>query len=1066
MRKIVPTEWRKKIRHWMLDFDARIDSTLFSTGKGARELYERYSTFMDRFYVGRWKRWVFIEPLSEAATIGLGGMILMLALAVPAFRETADDDWLKKSDLAVTFLDRYGNPIGSRGIKHNDSIPLEDFPDNLIKATLATEDRRFYDHFGIDIAGTFRALVTNAQAGGVRQGGSSITQQLAKNLFLSNERTIERKVNEAFLAIWLETRLTKNEILKLYLDRAYMGGGTFGVDGAAHFYFNKSVRDVNLAEAAMLAGLFKAPTKFAPHINLPAARARANVVLDNLVDAGFMTEGQVFGARRNPATAVDRRDENSPNYYLDWAFDEMRKLVDTFPKSYTERVFVVRTAIDMNVQRAAEEAIENQLRQFGRDYHATQAATVVADLDGGVRAMVGGRDYGASQFNRAVDAYRQPGSSFKPYVYTTALMNGFKPTSIVVDGPVCIGNWCPQNYGHSYSGAVTLTQAITRSINVIPVKLSIAIGGKGGPKAGRAKIVEVARRFGIKAPLPDTPSLPIGADEVTVLEHAVAYATFPNKGKAVTPHAVLEVRTGTGDLVWRYDRDGPKPPQAIPASVAADMVGMMSHVVSEGTARRAALDGIPTAGKTGTTNAYRDAWFVGYTGNFTCAVWYGNDDYSPTNRMTGGSLPAQTWHDIMIAAHQGVEIKDIAGHRDWPRNCRRRRLPRRLPPAARQSLREIKPGPPPVLTKRGADVLVQVEKMLDEAAKTAGEPAKPVKPVSSNSVAFPDSFAAATPGNAAIISAAQELTRAADLHHPAGADYRHRRRPGRDVDDRDARHRSRHAHDRRLDRPAQDRHRRCRSLFARHHRAQRRTPGRHRRRRRLLGDDRRPQAAARRPLRRGRQRRHAGGAVLDADALRPEGTPGRQFAAALRLHQPGNHPRRRRRVRDPGGVAVARRKLAPDRRHRALCADAAALRYAGRRGDADAARRADALHCDGGVPVIRLLFTIIAGVLLGGIVHLVSVLALPRIATNDAYSRLAPMTKLNAVTPLPLADPNNAPMPFMDPAFATGDLPLRSVRRLDQTHRPGQPGLYLGVVLYPQRRRLLRHQRPLRRQAR
>jgi penicillin-binding protein 1A len=598
--------------------------------------------------------------------------------------------------------------------------------------------------------------LTNAQAGGVRQGGSSITQQLAKNLFLNNERTIERKVKEAFLAIWLETRLSKNEILKLYLDRAYMGGGTFGVDGAAHFYFNKSVRDVNLAEAAMLAGLFKAPTKFAPHINLPAARARANVVLDNLVDAGFMTEGQVFGARRNPATAVDRRDENSPNYYLDWAFDEVRRLVDTFPKSYTERVFVVRTAIDMNVQRAAEEAIENQLRQFGRDYHATQAATVVADLDGGVRAMVGGRDYGASQFNRATDAYRQPGSSFKPYVYTTALMNGFTPTSIVVDGPVCLGNWCPQNYGHSYSGSVTLTQAITRSINVVPVKLSIAIGSKlsnnsknqwESAKRGRAEIVKVARRFGITAPLPDTPSLPIGADEVTVLEHAVAYATFPNKGKSVTPHAVLEIRTGGGDLVWRFDRDGKKPVQAIPASVAADMAGMMSHVVSEGTARRAALDGIPTAGKTGTTNAYRDAWFVGYTGNFTCAVWYGNDDYSPTNRMTGGSLPAQTWHDIMVAAHEGVEIKELPGVGTGTK------VPAASAVVAANGapkLPEIRPGPPPVLTRRGADILVQVEKMLDEAAKTAGGPGKPVKPVSSNSVPFPDSFAAATtPDNAA-----------------------------------------------------------------------------------------------------------------------------------------------------------------------------------------------------------------------------------------------------------------------------------------------------------------------------
>ena len=743
MRKIVPSDVKKWFRNFFLDVDARIDSSLFNSAVGLRELYERFSTFMDKFYVGRWKRWVFIEPLSEGATIGLVGLILMLALAVPAFRKTSDEDWLKKSDLAVTFLDRYGNPIGSRGIKHNDSIPLEDFPDHLIKATLATEDRRFYDHFGIDIAGTARALVTNAQAGGVRQGGSSISQQLAKNLFLNNERTIERKVKEAFLAIWLETRLTKNEILKLYLDRAYMGGGTFGVDGAAHFYFNKSARDVNLAEAAMLAGLFKAPTRYAPHINLPAARARANVVLDNLVDAGFMTEGQVFGARRNPANAVDRREEVSPNYYLDWAFDEMRKLVLTFPKSYTERVFVVRTAIDMNVQRAAEKTVEDKLRQFGRDYHATQAALSIADLDGGVRAMVGGRDYGSSQFNRATDAMRQPGSSFKPYVYATALMNGYTPKSIIVDGPVCIGNWCPQNYGHSYSGAVTLTQAITRSINVVPVKLSIAMGGKGGPKAGRAMIVATARKMGIKAPLPDTPSLPIGSDEVNVTEHAVAYATFPNKGKSVVPHAALEVRNGAGDLVWRFDRDGPKPTQAIPASVAADMAGMMSHVVEEGTARRAQLDGIPAAGKTGTTNSYRDAWFVGYTGNFTMAVWYGNDDYSPTNRMTGGSLPAQTWHDVMVVAHQGVEIKDIAGIGAGVRRPGANVIAS-LPGAA-----AVNPGPPPILTRKGANILVRVEKLFEDAAKTAATTGKTssndsTKAPAPAAVTFPESFASAT----------------------------------------------------------------------------------------------------------------------------------------------------------------------------------------------------------------------------------------------------------------------------------------------------------------------------------
>jgi penicillin-binding protein 1A len=710
--------WRQRLRTFLLDFDARLDSGLFHSGRMAREAFERYRDFMDRFHVAGWRRWLLIEPLSELATFGMGGLLLSLALAVPAFRETADDDWLKKSELAVVFLDRYGNEIGSRGIKHSNAVALADFPDHLIKAVLATEDRRFYEHFGIDIPGTGRAVVSNARAGGVVQGGSSITQQLAKNLFLSNERTIERKVKEAFLALWLETRLTKNEILKLYLERAYMGGGAYGVDAAAQFYFGKSARDVNLAEAAMLAGLFKAPTKFAPHINLPAARARANVVLDNLVDAGFMSEGQVFGARRNPAVAVDRRDESAPGYYLDYAFEEMRKLVETPPfRNIADRAFVVRTGLDHGLQRTAEETVENMIRQFGRDYHVKQAAVVVADLEGSVRAMVGGTDYNTSQFNRATDAYRQPGSSFKPYVYATALMNGFKPTSIMVDGPVCIGNWCPQNYGRSYSGSITLTQAITRSINVIPVKLSIMMGGDKGPKAGRAKIVQTARRMGIKAPLPDTPSLPIGADEVTVLEHTVAYAGFPNGGKAVKPHAVLEVRSGAGDTIWRFDRDETrKPTQAIPPQVASDMAGMMSHVVEEGTAKRAMLDGIKAAGKTGTTNAYRDAWFVGYTGNFVCGVWYGNDDYSPLNRMTGGSLPAQTWHDIMAYAHQGIELRTVAG---LGKNG-----------ATVGPILEGKgdaPIRPAMLTHKGVDTLLRLEQLMDEAGRqlTARGPAIP-----------------------------------------------------------------------------------------------------------------------------------------------------------------------------------------------------------------------------------------------------------------------------------------------------------------------------------------------------
>jgi len=711
MRDLFPEHWKPKIQRWMLALDAWVDSSVFRSGASLRESYERFSTFMDRFHVAGWRR-LLNEFVSEAATLGTVGLVLLLALAIPAFQETSDNEWLKKSELAVTFLDRYGNEIGTRGIRHNDSVPLDEFPDHLIKAVLATEDRRFYDHFGIDVSGTFRALVTNARAGGVVQGGSSLTQQLAKNLFLNNERTLQRKIKEAFLATWLETRLTKNEILKLYLDRAYMGGGAFGVDAAARYYFNKSARDVDLAEAAMLAGLFKAPTKYSPNVNLPAARARANQVLDNLVDAGFMTEGQVFGARRNPATPVDRRDDRAPNYYLDWAFDEMKKLVDTFPKSMTERVFVVRTTLDVNLQHAAETAVENSLRQYGQEYHASQAAAVLMDTDGSVRAMVGGRDYGASQFNRATDAMRQPGSSFKPYVYSTALEYGLKPSSIVIDAPICIGNWCPHNYGHSYGGAMTLINALTHSINTIAVRLSVMIG-HGNAKLGRAKIIKTAHEMGITTPLPDTPSLPIGADAVTLIEHTGAYATFPNLGMKVMPHAILEVRTGNGKLIWRYDRDGPKPKRVLPQHVASDMIKMMNSVVENGTGRRARLDGIAASGKTGTTNAYRDAWFMGYTGNFVCGVWFGNDDYTSTNRMTGGSLPAMTWHNIMEYAHQGIEIKQLPG------------IP--VPPARQQpeiaQFQASKSAPPPrpiMLSKRGADILVQVERMMDDANRAMG----------------------------------------------------------------------------------------------------------------------------------------------------------------------------------------------------------------------------------------------------------------------------------------------------------------------------------------------------------
>jgi penicillin-binding protein 1A len=698
------------VRRRLLDLDARLGHSFFAFSVAAHARWDRFSGFMDRFHVAGAKRFL-VEMSSEGFTLGTAGAVLMLALATSAFRETTDEDWLKKTELSVVFLDRYGARIGDRGTRINDTVPLEEFPDHLIKAVLATEDRRFYEHFGIDFAGTFRAIGANARAGGVVQGGSSITQQLAKNLFLNNERTLERKVKEAFLALWLETRLTKKEILKLYLDRAYLGGGSYGVDAAAQYYFNKSVREVNLSEAAMLAGLFKAPTRFAPHVNLAAARARANTVLDNLVESGMMTEGQVYGARRNPAKTVDRRDEETPNYYLDYAFREVQGIVDTLPPSVSERVFVVRTGLDINIQRAMDTALNESLRQFGRDYNVTQGAMVLMEPNGVIRAMTGGRDYGESQFNRATDSQRQPGSSFKPYTYATALMNGFKPTSIIIDSPVCIGNWCPRNYSGGYSGAVSLIQAITNSINIVPVKLSIALGN-GNARIGRAKIVETARKMGIRSPLPDTPSLPLGADGVTVLEHTAAYATFPNGGKAVERHSTLEMRTAGGNLVWSFERDGKKPVQVLPPQVAADMVMMMNNAVENGTGRRAQLDGIKTAGKTGTTSAWRDAWFMGYTGNFVCGIWLGNDDYTPTRNMTGGTLPALTWHKVMAYAHQGVEIKPLIGVKGSP-------APRLEEPQVATGPTFIESPRPMTLPQRTSERLLRLEKIMRDATSTS-----------------------------------------------------------------------------------------------------------------------------------------------------------------------------------------------------------------------------------------------------------------------------------------------------------------------------------------------------------
>jgi penicillin-binding protein 1A len=666
------SQWWRGAKRRLLAVDAFIDSSMYEGGRFSLATLKTIAAFSDGLHVSGVRK-ALIDFACEGLNLGIVLLLAVLTLAQPAFRLTSDQDWLKRQDLAVTFLDRYGVEVGQRGIKHDDAVPFDELPDFFIKAVLATEDRRFFDHFGIDVVGTLRALTVNAHAGGVVQGGSSITQQLAKNLFLTNERSISRKINEAFLAVWLEHHLTKKQILSLYLDRAYMGGGAFGVQAAAQYYFGKSARDINLPEAAMLAGLFKAPTKFSPDVNLPAARARANDVLSNLVDAGFMTEGQVYAARRNPATPVTQDTESNPNWYLDFAFDEVKALAES-GKLGQERVLTVRTGLDTGIQDKADQTIEDMLRVNAPAYNAHQAAVVVADTDGLVRAIVGGRDYGASQYNRATDAARQPGSSFKIFVYMTALMTGKYHKDTIVDAsPICIGDYCVHNFDGESGGTMPLYRALALSFNTAAIWMSVKIGEVYWPEKkpyhmgkiaelGRSKIIETARKMGLTTPLIDTVSLPVGADEVKMIDMVSANALLANGGKRATAYAAIEIKNSRGNVIYTHEANGTPPVQVLPADKVAEMNNIMTHVLTEGTGRAAQIPGLVISGKTGTTNGPTNAWFNAFTGNLVGSVWFGNDDNtSMTAGMQGGALPAQTWREIMAYAHQGLETKPPFG---------------------------------------------------------------------------------------------------------------------------------------------------------------------------------------------------------------------------------------------------------------------------------------------------------------------------------------------------------------------------------------------------------------------
>ena len=593
-----------------------------------------------RSFLGRLFR--FVVMMTLLCVMGLGGLVAYYASDLPA----TDDLAVPKRPPNIQILASNGEPIANRGDMGGAAVSIKELPKYVPAAFIAIEDRRFRSHYGIDPIGLARAVVTNLTAGRLEQGGSTLTQQLAKNLFLTPERSLERKVQEALLALWLEQKYSKDRILEIYLNRVYFGAGAYGIEAAAQRYFNKSARALTLPEAALLAGLVKAPSRLAPTRNPDLAQQRGQLVLAAMADMGAITEKQASVAIAEPAAPSQVGGAASINYVADWVMDLLDDHIGAF-----DRDIVVETTIDPTLQFEAETALVRGLDASGTKLGVSQGALIALAPDGAVKALVGGRSYTASQFNRAVSARRQPGSAFKPFVYLTALERGLTPETIRDDSPVSVKGWNPENYSREYRGPVTLTDALALSLNTVAVKLGLEVG----PKA----VVATAQRLGIASPLAPNPSIALGTSEVTPLEITSAYAVFANGGHAVTPYIVTGIKTAKGKQLFR--REPPPSPFVVDPHNIGMMNAMMRETLTIGTAKKAELPGWPAAGKTGTSQDFRDAWFVGYTSRLVTGVWLGNDDGRPTKKATGGGLPVDIWSEFMRAAHQGQSVADLPG---------------------------------------------------------------------------------------------------------------------------------------------------------------------------------------------------------------------------------------------------------------------------------------------------------------------------------------------------------------------------------------------------------------------
>jgi penicillin-binding protein 1A len=593
----------------------------------------------------------WIAVLALWAGIGVLGMVLWVGAHLPPIQSLE----VPKRPPSVQIVDANGAPLATRGEMGGASVPLKELPKFLPEAFLAIEDRRFYSHFGIDPFGVARAVAANVWRGGVAQGGSTLTQQLAKNVFLTQERTFERKVQELLLAFWLEHKFSKAQILELYVNRVYFGAGAYGVEAAAQRYFGKSARAVTLAEAALLAGLVRSPSRLAPTRNPEGARRRAAVVLTAMREAGFISEATAQAAIGKPAQIARVGGAGSVNYVADWVMDILDDLVGRY-----EEDLVVETTIDSKLQATAEQALVESLDAKGEKLDVEQGALIAMTPAGAVRALVGGRNYAESQFNRAIAAKRQPGSAFKPFVYLAAIERGMTPETLRDDRPINVRGWRPENFTRNYAGAVPLSRALAQSLNTVAVRLALEVS----PKA----VTQTAHRLGIASKLEANASIALGTSEVSMLEMVSAFAPFANGGEAIIPYVVARVRAAKGQAKGqvKYTHAGGTLGRVIDPVYVGMMNRMLRETLVSGTARSADLPHWRAAGKTGTSQDFRDAWFIGYTPHLVTAVWLGNDDSSATRKSSGSGLPVDIWSRVMKAAHQGATPADLPGVNQLP----------------------------------------------------------------------------------------------------------------------------------------------------------------------------------------------------------------------------------------------------------------------------------------------------------------------------------------------------------------------------------------------------------------